>query len=113
MKQLRRCSAAGVIAVLLCVPPAANAQEKGAPEKQVTDVIDLIGCTLCHQVDNRILGPSFKEVAVKYKGDKDALDRTAERIVKGSKGVWGDVAMPPNKISNEEAKRIAAWILAR
>ena len=64
MKQLRRYSVAGVIAVLLCVPSIASAQEKSAPEKPVTDVIDLIGCTLCHQVDNRILGPSFKEVAL-------------------------------------------------
>ncbi|HEX4859194.1 MAG TPA: c-type cytochrome [Usitatibacteraceae bacterium] len=75
-------------------------------------MIDLVGCTLCHQVDNRILGPSFKEVAAKYKTEKDAAVRTAERIVKGSKGVWGDVAMPANNVSPEDAKRIAAWILA-
>ena len=84
-----------------------------AQEKPVPDVMDLVGCTLCHQVDNRILGPSFKEVAVKYKGDKDAVNRMAERIVKGSKGVWGEVAMPPNNIKDDEARRIAVWILGR
>ncbi len=104
---------AAVVAGVFLVPATIGAQEKGTSDKPVTEVIDLIGCTLCHQVDNRILGPSFKEVSTKYKGDKEALNRTAERIVKGSKGVWGDVAMPANKISDEEAKRIAAWILAR
>jgi cytochrome c len=101
------------VAGLVAVPAVTAAQEKGTSDKPVTEVIDLIGCTLCHQTDNRILGPSFKEVATKYKGDKEALNRTAERIVKGSKGVWGEVAMPANKISDEEARRIAAWILAR
>ncbi len=101
-------AACTIFGVFFCLPELALAQEKPVP-----DVMDLVGCTLCHQVDNRILGPSFKEVAVKYKGDKDAVNRTAERIVKGSKGVWGEVAMPPNNIKDDEARRIAAWILSR
>ncbi len=113
MMSIRQRVAAAVVAGLVVFPAITAAQEKGTSDKPVTEVIDLIGCTLCHQTDNRILGPSFKEVSTKYKGDKEALNRTAERIVKGSKGVWGDVAMPANKISDEEAKRIAAWILAR
>lgn len=84
-----------------------------AQDKPVTELIDLVGCTLCHQVDNRILGPSFKEVATRYKDDKEAPARTAERILKGSKGVWGEVAMPPNNVKPEEARRIAEWVLSR
>lgn len=116
---MRRVIACLVTATL---PLGLGAQEKaGEPskekEKPVTELIDLVGCTLCHQTDNRILGPSFKEVATKYKGykekDPEALGRVAERILKGSKGVWGDVAMPPNNVKPEEAKRIAEWVLAR
>lgn len=84
-----------------------------AQEKPVPELLDMYGCTLCHQVDNRILGPSFKEVANKYKDDKEAPARTAERILKGSKGVWGEVAMPPNNLKPDEARRVAEWILAR
>lgn len=104
----RHFAASAIWGAFVYLPGLVLAQEKPVPE-----VMDLVGCTLCHQVDNRILGPSFKEVAVKYKGDKDAVNRTAERIVKGSKGVWGEVAMPPNNIKDEEARRIAEWILAR
>ncbi|MBL8520664.1 MAG: cytochrome C' [Betaproteobacteria bacterium] len=103
-------------ALLACVamPLAVAAQDKPKDkEMPVTELIDLVGCTLCHQVDNRILGPSFKEVAVKYRNDKEALPRVAERIQKGSKGIWGEVAMPPNNVKPEEAKRIAEWVLAR
>ena len=104
----RHFAASAILGAFAFLPAVVLSQEKPVP-----DVMDLVGCTLCHQVDNRILGPSFKEVAVKYKGDKDAVNRTAERIVKGSKGVWGEVAMPPNNIKDEEARRIAEWILAR
>ena len=100
---------AGLLALgCISVPAAGLAQDR-----PVTELLDLVGCSLCHQTDNRILGPSFKEVAVKYKGDKDAPARTAERILKGSKGVWGDVAMPANNVKPEEARRLAEWVLAR
>ncbi len=84
MALFRHLAAFAILGASLCLPGSLLAQEKPVP-----DVMDLVGCTLCHQVDNRILGPSFKEVAVKYKDDKDAVNRTAERIVKGSKGVLG------------------------
>lgn len=99
---------AGLLALCLTAPVACLAQDK-----PVTELLDLVGCSLCHQTDNRILGPSFKEVAVKYKGDKDAPARVAERILKGSKGVWGEVPMPANNVKPEDARRLAEWVLAR
>ncbi len=70
-------------------------------------------CMACHAVDKKVLGPSYKDVAAKYKSDKKAVDSLAEKIVKGGKGVWGEIPMPANpQVSPDEAKKLAAWILA-
>jgi cytochrome c len=69
-------------------------------------------CMACHAVDKKIVGPAFKDVATKYKGDKTATDKLASKIVKGGAGVWGAVPMPANPQVNEaEAKKLAAWVL--
>jgi cytochrome c len=70
-------------------------------------------CLACHAVDRKMVGPAFKDVAAKYKGDKTAADRLATKIVKGGGGVWGAVPMPANpQITEAEARRLAAWVLA-
>ena len=69
-------------------------------------------CMSCHAVDKKLVGPSYKEVAAKYSGQKDAADKLALKIVKGGSGVWGPVPMPANAQVNEaEAKKLAAWVL--
>jgi cytochrome c len=70
-------------------------------------------CMACHQVDKKVVGPSYKDVAAKYAGQKDAADKLAQKIVKGGSGVWGAVPMPANpQVSEGEAKQLAAWVLA-
>ena len=70
-------------------------------------------CMACHAVDKKLVGPSYKEVAVKYAADKGAADKLAAKIVKGGSGVWGAVPMPANAQVNEaDAKKLAAWVLA-
>jgi cytochrome c len=70
-------------------------------------------CMACHAVDKKLVGPAFKEVAKKYAGQKDAVDKLASKIIKGGSGVWGAVGMPANPQVNEaEAKKLAAWVLA-
>lgn len=69
-------------------------------------------CMSCHAVDRKVLGPSFKDVATKYKDDKGAVDALASKIVKGGAGVWGPVPMPANnQVSEADAKKLAAWVL--
>ena len=69
-------------------------------------------CLACHQVDKKLVGPAYKDVAAKYAGDKDAADRLAQKIMKGGSGVWGPVPMPANpQVSEAEAKQLAAWVL--
>jgi cytochrome c len=69
-------------------------------------------CMACHAVDKKLVGPAYKDVAVKYSGQKDAVDKLAAKILKGGSGVWGPVPMPANAQVNEaEAKKLAAWVM--
>ena len=71
-------------------------------------------CMACHAVDKKLVGPSYKEVATKYAGQKDAVDKLAVKIVKGGAGVWGPVPMPANaQVSEAEAKKLAAWVMTQ
>jgi cytochrome c len=70
-------------------------------------------CMSCHGVDKKIVGPAFKEVAAKYKGDAGAQARLVEKVKTGGKGVWGQVPMPPSpQVKPEDANKIIAWVLS-
>ena len=70
-------------------------------------------CMACHAVDKKLVGPSYKDVAAKYAGQKDAAEKLAGKVIKGGSGVWGPVPMPANaQVSAEEAKNLVAWVLA-
>jgi cytochrome c len=71
-------------------------------------------CMACHAVDKKLVGPSYKDVAAKYAGQKDATDKLAAKIMKGGSGVWGPVPMPANpQVSEAEAKKLAAWVMSQ
>src|SRR5512147_82425 len=91
-------------AALVAAPALADdAGEKLAKDK---------GCTACHAVDKKVVGPAYKDVAKKYKGDAAAPAKLAEKVVKGGSGVWGPIPMPPNKVTDDEAKKLVAWVLS-
>ncbi len=70
-------------------------------------------CMACHAIDKKLVGPAYKDVATKYAGQKDAVDKLSAKIMKGGSGVWGPVPMPANTQVNEaEAKKLAAWVLS-
>lgn len=70
-------------------------------------------CMSCHAVERKVLGPSFKDIAAKYKDDKNAANTLATKIIKGGSGVWGPVPMPANnQVSEADAKKLAAWVLS-
>jgi cytochrome c len=70
-------------------------------------------CTACHAVDKKLVGPAFKEVAGKYRNDPKAPAYLAEKVKKGSVGVWGQVPMPPNAtVKDEDVKALVKWILS-
>jgi len=70
-------------------------------------------CMSCHQVDTKVVGPSYKDVAAKYAGDASAYDMLAEKIKAGGAGNWGEIAMSPNPtVTDEDMKTILDWIMA-
>jgi cytochrome c len=71
-------------------------------------------CMACHNIDKKVVGPAYKDVAAKYRGDKAAPARLAAKVMEGGGGVWGVVKMPSNPQVNEtEAKRLVAWVLSQ
>jgi len=69
-------------------------------------------CYSCHSVDKKLVGPAFKDIGAKYKGNKDAKDTLAKKVISGGGGVWGPIPMPPNPVKEDEAKLIVEWILS-
>ena len=72
------------------------------------------GCLACHSIDKKVLGPSYKDVAAKYKGDKTAEAKLIEKVKKGGSGVWGPMPMPANspQVKDADIKTIVEWILS-
>ena len=71
-------------------------------------------CMACHAAATKLVGPSYKDVAAKYAGQKDAVDKLSVKIIKGGAGVWGPVPMPANaQVSVEEAKTLATWVMTQ
>ncbi|WP_423192476.1 c-type cytochrome [Cupriavidus sp. H18C2] len=93
----------GAMVMAAVLPVAAHASADLAKAKN---------CMACHGVDKKLVGPAFKDVAAKYKGDKGAAARLSQSIVKGSSGTWGPIPMPPNAISEADASALAKWVLA-
>ena len=70
-------------------------------------------CMTCHTVDKKLVGPSYKDVAAKYKADKAADTKLYDKIKKGGTGVWGQIPMPPNtQVNDAEIKTLVSWILS-
>ena len=69
-------------------------------------------CIACHAADKKLVGPSYKAVADKYRGQSDAADKLAKKIRAGGSGVWGAIPMPPHpQVSEADAKKMATYIL--
>lgn len=89
-------------------PAAPTEQAKAvAPE----DMPDKYGCTGCHAVDHKVIGPAFKDVAAKYQG-KDVEATLVEKVRMGGSGVWGQVPMIPNpQVPDADLHAVVKWIL--
>ncbi|MEJ2406964.1 MAG: c-type cytochrome [Candidatus Thiodiazotropha sp.] len=87
----------------------------GVSSASATEMLPLAvqsGCSACHQVDVKVVGPAYKEVAAKYKGQEGIVDKLAAKVKAGGSGVWGPVPMPPNvQVSDENIKTIVEWIM--
>lgn len=70
------------------------------------------GCMTCHTVDRKVIGPSYKEIAAKYRNDKSAEANLVKKVKSGGSGVWGSTPMPPNAhVKEDDIKAIVQWML--
>jgi cytochrome c len=70
-------------------------------------------CTACHAVDKKLVGPAYKDVAAKYKGDAKAEALLVKKVKEGGVGTWGQVPMPPNSsVSDADVKALVKWVLS-
>ncbi len=84
-----------------------------SPAHANLDLAKKNNCLSCHAVDKKMVGPAFIDISKKYVGDKDATKMLAARIKGGSKGIWGQIPMPPNaNVKDADAEALAKWILA-
>src|ERR1700730_12268055 len=84
-----------------------------APALANEELAQKSGCMACHAIDKRVVGPSYKEVAAKYRGDKSAEAKLIDKVKKGGVGVWGQVPMPPNTtVKDEDIKTLVKWVLS-
>ena len=104
--------AAVTATALLAISSVAQAADPVAIVKEVKG-----DCLACHSVEKKVVGPAWKDVSAKYKGDKGAQAALVEKVIKGGKGNWdkvtGGQSMTPHaaKPSKEEIGRIVAAIL--
>jgi cytochrome c len=94
---------AAALAAALAAP--AHAQEALAKKHN---------CLACHAVDKKLVGPSYKDVAAKYRNDPGAEAKLAAKVKKGGQGVWGQVPMPPNStVPDADIQSLVKWILSQ
>lgn len=106
-------AAVGIAAVLSL---AANAANAALDDAKAQDIIKKGGCAACHSVDKKGVGPAYKDVAAKHKGESDAVAKIEKVVRSGSKGTYGPMPMPPNpaaKISDEELHSLVEWVLTK
>jgi len=96
-----------VLAAAVAVPASlpAHAQEELAKKH---------ACLACHAIDKKLVGPAYKDVAAKYRGDASAEAKLVDKVKKGSQGTWGQVPMPPNSnVPDADVRALVKWILSQ
>jgi S-disulfanyl-L-cysteine oxidoreductase SoxD len=112
-------SPAGGATVAAAAPPSAPSNAAKQPTaaaagganggQSVQALAQKNNCTACHAADRKVVGPSWADIAKKHEGKADYL---AGKIRSGGSGVWGSIPMPPQSLTDEEARRIASWLAA-
>ena len=94
--------------ILVLVPALACAM----PAMAGIEMAQKKNCLSCHMIDQKLVGPAYRDVAVKYAGRDDAVSILSAKVRAGGTGVWGTAVMPPNPITPEEARDLVTWILS-
>jgi cytochrome c len=115
-------AAASQVAATAQPAPAAPAATEQAPKTAAVavsaskerDLAQKHGCFACHTIEKKLVGPSWNDIAAKYRGQRDAETKLIAKVAKGGSGVWGAVPMPPNspKVGEADIKVLVRFILA-
>lgn len=101
----------GALAVLALCGLVSTAQADEAPRGQT--IARANACMGCHAVDRKLVGPAFKQIAAKYKGDAQAPVKLALKVKDGGSGVWGVIPMPSHPaMSDADIRTVVDWVLA-
>ncbi|MDD2916191.1 MAG: c-type cytochrome [Gallionella sp.] len=111
-------SAADTVVDAVATPVSAIAATPETKEAALSDAdgIALLkknNCLTCHAMDKKVLGPGFKNVAAKYREQADAEAKLITKVSKGSKGVWGNMAMPAQSAKPDDIKSMVKFILSQ
>jgi len=93
-------------------PAGEQKQQSQGGAKDMTALAQQKGCFACHDINTKKVGPAYKDVAKKYAGQPNAVEELAKSIKNGGVGEWGSVPMPPQNVTDQEAKDLAEWILS-
>ena len=94
---------------------AASLLALSSPAQASEAIVKKARCVACHTVDAKRVGPAYKDVAAKYRGDASAPAKLFDKVRAGGSGNWGEIPMLPHgtdKISDEDLKAAIQWILA-
>lgn len=95
---------------LLALP--ARAADPGS-DPAMLELADRHRCLLCHEVDSKVRGPAWRDVAKRYRGDAGAFERLLVKVREGGTGVWGEDFMSPNRrVGEADLKTLVGWILS-
>ena len=93
---------------------AAAAIPVSLPAQAQEELAKKHACLACHAIDKKLVGPSYKDVAAKYRGDANAEAKLVDKVKKGSQGTWGQVPMPPNSnVPDADVRALVKWILSQ
>jgi cytochrome c len=112
MKKRKIAFAVAAVVALASAPPARAAFD----DAKAADVMKTAGCAACHTVDKKLVGPAYKDVAAKRKGEADAVTTLMGAVRAGSKGTYGQIPMPPSpeaKISDADLRSLIEWLLTK
>jgi cytochrome c len=104
------------IAIGIALALAATGASAGLDDAKAQELLKKSGCAVCHSVDKKIIGPAYKDVALKRKGEKDAAATLEKTVRAGGKGVYGSMPMPPNpkeKIGDSDLHELVEWVLSK
>ncbi len=102
-----------IASALLAAAVTFAASAQGADPKAAESLAKNSGCFACHTVDKKLIGPSYKDIANRYRGDKAAEASLIKKVKAGGKGVWGDIPMPPNAhVKDADIQILVQWILS-